>query len=145
MLPQKEWMNTSSAKTRDQPRFSLNSFGKIVVALLFIILNPFTPKISLVILLSIFYTILMMLARIICYWINYQSLYWHLSFSHHLSAWYCIDFIRRNSFLVSHGSSGTKQRLPSSHASGRCFKVWHFSFCNKYTTPISNNYAILSL
>ena len=57
----------------DQSRsfFCSNSSGKIVVALLFIILNPFTPKISLVIILSVFYTILMMLAWRIWYWINY--------------------------------------------------------------------------
>ena len=25
-------------------------------------------------------------------------------YSHHLSAWYCIDIVRHNSFLVTHGS-----------------------------------------
>ena len=46
-------------------------FWKDYSSYTFIILNPFTPKISLVILLSVFRKILMMLARIICYWINY--------------------------------------------------------------------------
>ena len=48
MLPQKERMIKNSAKTRDQSRSFLcsKSSGKILVAILFIILNPFTPKIS---------------------------------------------------------------------------------------------------
>ena len=32
-------------------------------------------------------------------------------YSHHLSSWYCINVVRRNSVLVTHGSLGVKEDL----------------------------------
>ena len=34
-----------------------------------------------------------------------------LLYSHHLPAWYCIDIVRRNSVLVTHGSKRVKVHL----------------------------------
>ena len=36
-------------------------------------------------------------------------------YSHHLSVWYCIDIARRNSVLVTHGSSGVNYHDPRKH------------------------------
>ena len=58
------------------------------------VLNPLTPKITLVILLIVCHIVLVMLVWRICYWIYLQSPKWY---SHHLSAWYCNDIVRRNS------------------------------------------------
>ena len=66
--------------------------------------NTLNPKISLVILLTICQMIFIMLARGIWYLINWLSQNWYFLYSHHLSAWYCIDIVRRNSVLVTHGS-----------------------------------------
>ena len=61
--------------------------------------NPLTPKISLVILLTVCHTVLVMLVWRICP-------RWYFLYSRHLYAWYCIDIVRRNSVLVTHGSKG---------------------------------------
>ena len=66
--------------------------------------NPFIPKISLVILLTVYHTILLMLVWRIWYWMNYNYPNWYFPLVHHLSAWYCIDIVRRNSLLVTHRS-----------------------------------------
>ena len=58
-------------------------------------LNPFIHKIPSVILLIVCFMIL--LVERIYYWINYQYPKWYFSYSHHLSAWYCIDIVRGNS------------------------------------------------
>ena len=49
-------------------------------------LNPLTPKVSFVILLTVYQTILILLVWRIC----------------HLSTWYCIDIVRRDSVFVTH-------------------------------------------
>ena len=58
-------------------------------------LNPFIHKIPSVILLIVCFMIL--LVERIYYWINYQYPKWYFLYSHHLSAWYCIDILRGNS------------------------------------------------
>ena len=40
---------------------------------------------------------MILLVERIYYWINYQYPKWYFSYSHHLSAWYCIDIVRGNS------------------------------------------------
>ena len=69
--------------------------------------NPLTTMISLVILLTVCHTVLVMLVWRIWYWINLLSLNWLTGiflYSHHLSAWYCIDIVGRNFVSVTHGS-----------------------------------------
>ena len=61
--------------------------------------TPFTPKNSMVILLTICHTILMMLLGKIWYWINWLSPHF-LCFCH-FSAWYCNNIVRGNSVLVT--------------------------------------------
>ena len=63
------------------------------------LLNPFTPKIFYVILLTVCHTILMMSVQRI-----WNSLNLTFLSSHHSMAWYCIDIVRRNSVLVTHGN-----------------------------------------
>ena len=67
-------------------------------------INPFTPEILLVILLTVCFTILVMLVLRIWSLINLKSLIYIFLYSHNLSAQYCIDIVRRNSALVTHGS-----------------------------------------
>ena len=69
--------------------------------------NCLTPKISLVILLVVCHIVLVMLVWRIWYWIkgdNYYPLVNIFLYSHHLSAWYCFDMVRRNFVLITHGS-----------------------------------------
>ena len=68
--------------------------------------NPLTPKISLVILLTVCCMVLAMLV----------SRIWYFLFSHHLSASYCIDIVRRISWSLM-GVKGLK--LLRSCTSGR--------------------------
>ena len=66
--------------------------------------NPLTPKITLLILLTVCHTVLVMLVwRIWVGSINSSLINVFLD-SHYLPAWYCIDIVRRNSVLVTHGS-----------------------------------------
>ena len=67
-------------------------------------LNPLTPKISLVILLTVCHTVLVMLVWRICIGSIYNPLHDMFLYSHPSSAWYRIDVVRRNSVLVTHGS-----------------------------------------
>ena len=66
--------------------------------------NPLIFKISLVILLTVCQMILIMLVWRICIGSTYNPLLDIFLYSHHVSAWYCIDIVRRNSVLVTHGS-----------------------------------------
>ena len=68
------------------------------------LINPLTPKISLVILLTVCRTVLVMLVWRIWCWIKLWSLNWYFLYSHQFSAWHCIDILRRISVLVTHGS-----------------------------------------
>ena len=63
-------------------------------------INPFTPEILLVILLTVCFTILIMLVLRIWSLINLKSLIYIFLYSHNLSAQYCIDIVRRNSALA---------------------------------------------
>ena len=47
--------------------------------------------------------------RIWC-WINNNLLIDFLIHSHHLSAWYCVDVVRRNPVLVTHGSQRVNRK-----------------------------------
>ena len=67
-------------------------------------LNPLTPKISLVILLTVCHTVLVMLVWRICIESTYNPLHDMLLYSHPSSAWYPIDVVRRNYVLVTHES-----------------------------------------
>ena len=62
------------------------------------LLNPFTPKISSAILLTVSDTVLILLEWRIQYWISCQSLDWY--FSLFSSAWNFIDIVRRNFVMV---------------------------------------------
>ena len=69
------------------------------------LLNPLTPMISLAILLTASHTVLVMLVWRIGIRSTYNPLAdIYIFYSHHLSARYCIDIVRRNSVLVTHGS-----------------------------------------
>ena len=87
--------------------------------------SPFNSQTKFAILLTVNHTIIMMLVQRIKYWglTNYPQIDIFL-YSHHLSDWYCIDIVRRNSVLVTHGSSKVK---------GVNFN----SYCLKRRTPIS--------
>ena len=68
-------------------------------------INLVNPSISLVILLTVCNSILRVLFGRIWYWdLNNPLIDIFLYFHQLLSAWYCIDIVRRNSFLVSHRS-----------------------------------------
>lgn len=67
-------------------------------------INSFTATILLVILLTLCHTNFFMLLWRILNWINQKSFNWYFLSSPHLSAWFCIDIIMRNSVLVSHQS-----------------------------------------
>ena len=73
--------------------------------------NLFTPKISSVILLIICHAILMILVwRILGIGSTKNPLIAIFLYSHHFSAKYWIENVRRNSLLVTHGSESVKQR-----------------------------------
>ena len=81
------------------------SYQKIVTLADYSALNPLTPKISLVILLTVCHTVLVMLVLRIWYCRSTDNpLIDIFLYSHHLSAWSCIDIKRRNSVLVTYGS-----------------------------------------
>ena len=69
--------------------------------------NPLTSKISFVILLTVCHTVLVMLVSRIKGSTS-NPLTDIFLYSHHLSAWYCIDIVRRNSVLVTYGSLRVK-------------------------------------
>ena len=66
--------------------------------------DPFTLYISIAILLTDFHTIYRCIVWRVWCWINVEPPDWYFCYSHHLSAWYCIDIVRRNSVLITHGS-----------------------------------------
>ena len=65
--------------------------------------NRLTSKISFVILLNVCHKVLVMLVLRINGSTN-NPLTDIFLYSHHLSTWYCIDIVRRNSVLVTYGS-----------------------------------------
>ena len=67
-------------------------------------INLVNPNISLVILLTVCDSILRVLFGRIWYWDLNNPLIDNFLYSHQLPAWYCIDIVRRNYFLVSHRS-----------------------------------------
>ena len=74
-------------------------------------INLFTPKISSVILLTICHAILMILVwRILGIGSTKNPLIAIFLYSHHFSAKYWIENVRRNSLLVTHGSESVKRR-----------------------------------
>ena len=69
------------------------------------ILNPLSPQTKFVILLTVKHIVLTMLILRIYYWIHYHySQIDIFLYSLLLSGWYCIDTVRRNSVLITHGS-----------------------------------------
>ena len=80
--------------------------------------NPLTLKISLVILLTICHINLAMLVRAFGIRSTNNPLINIFLCSHHLSAWYCIGFVRKNSVLVTHGSLRVEFNL--AHMNRRC-------------------------
>ena len=80
--------------------------------------HPLTPRISIVILLTVCHSILVMLVLRIWCWINWKTLKLISIFlySHHLSDWYCIDIVRRSSVLVT-GVKGLKWQKKRNSAS----------------------------
>ena len=73
-------------------------------------INPFTPKISLVILLTISHMGDTCIQFLWCQFgefgigSTYNLLTDIFLYSHYLSPWYCIDIVRRDYVLVTHGS-----------------------------------------
>ena len=73
-------------------------------------LKPFPPKISLVILCTVWRTVLRMLVQRIWNWINKWSFnFFFFLFSHHLSAWYCIEILEVSSVPVTRGIWSVKR------------------------------------
>ena len=66
--------------------------------------DPFTLNISIAILLTDFHTINGCIVWRVWCWINVEPPDLYFCYSHHFSAWYCIDIVRRNSVLITHGS-----------------------------------------
>ena len=64
-------------------------------------INPLTPKISLVILLTVCQTVLVMLVGESGIRSTYNPLIDIFIYSHHLSAWYCMDVIKEK-FCLGH-------------------------------------------
>ena len=64
-------------------------------------INPLTPKMSLVILLTVCQTVLVMLVGESGIGSTYNPLIDIFIYSHHLSAWYCIDIIKEK-FCLGH-------------------------------------------
>ena len=91
-------------------------------------INLANPNISLVILLTVCDSILRVLFGRIRYWrdINNPLIDIFLYF-HHLFAWYCIDVVRRNSVLVTHGSE---------MCNAKC-TFWHLTFNTSFLKKIS--------
>ena len=105
--------------------------------------NPLTPKISLVILL---------------YWPPYSSYDVSLEnlvsdqinplidiclYSHHLSGWYCIDIVRRNSVLITNGS----YRVKSSTLLLSCalyIANWSASCQLRFSNPMFKSFFVRS-
>ena len=79
-------------------------WGKLKDDVLLLIVNPSTPKISLVILLTV-------CLKFVWCWFGecgvgsiYNSLINIFPYSHCLSVWYCVDIVRINSVLITYGS-----------------------------------------
>ena len=64
-------------------------------------INPLTPKMSLVILLTVCQTVLVMLVGESGIGSTYNPLIDIFIYSHHLSTWYCIDIIKEK-FCLGH-------------------------------------------
>ena len=101
------------------------------------VLNFFTSNISVVIVLTVCHTIFMLLGlmmlydfydiRILSDWINHSYPNLYLIYSHHSSSGFCIDIVRRNSFLVTHGSSRVKKLGRNEEVNFhqlKCFSKW---------------------
>ena len=67
-------------------------------------LKLFTPKFSIVILLTVCHTIFMKLVQRIWYWSTNNPLIDIFLYFHHLSAWYNVDIIWKSYVLVTHGT-----------------------------------------
>ena len=94
---------------------------------------PSTSKISSVILLTFYHTIHMLLVRWIWYCINQQPPIIDIFiYCHHLSAWYCIDIVRRNTVLVIRGNQRVKEKTPFSFS----FLIKHSQRMKKKTVNI---------
>ena len=76
--------------------------------------NPLTPRISLVILLTVYHTVLLMLVWRIGIGSTYNPLTDICLYCYRLSARYCIDIVRRNSVLVTYGSERDNFSLKAS-------------------------------
>ena len=61
---------------------------------------------------------------------------YHHNYSHHLSAWYCIDIVRRNSILVTYGSLRVEKN--GSEPDKRKTK-WIFKNCFDFKFILCNN------
>ena len=77
--------------------------------------NPVTPKISLVILLTVCQMILIMSVWEFSIGSISKPIIDIFLYSHHLSARYCTDIVRRYSALVTHSSLKIKSQLTSFH------------------------------
>ena len=77
-------------------------------------LNPLTPKISLEILFTVLIQFLWCCFGEFGNGSAYNSLAYNILYSLHLSAWYCLDIVRRNSLLVTHGSQRVNPSTPHS-------------------------------
>ena len=103
-------------------------YQSLVVNTLFPILSPsvvdpLTPKISLVILLTVWHTIVMISTREFGIGSTDNPLIDNLLYSHHFYAWYCTDIIRRNYLLITHGINFFKNMVFKNMVG--IFIAWH--------------------
>ena len=95
-------------------------------------INPSTPKISLVILLTVCLTVLAMLVWRIWCWIKLWSLNWYFLYSYQFSAWHCIDIVRR---FLSWSLMGVEGLIKIMSSTNRClnFMMWkEFMDCFRF-------------
>ena len=93
---------------------------------------PSTPKISLVILLTVCLTVLAMLVWRIWCWIKLWSLNWYFLYSYQFSARHCIDIVRR---FLSWSLMGVEGLIKIMSSTNRClnFMMWkEFMDCFRF-------------
>ena len=111
--------------------YSLHNLSSFNVPTQFPI-NPSTPKISLVILLTVCLTVLAMLVWRIWCWIKLWSLNWYFLYSYQFSAWHCIDIVRR---FLSWSLMGVEGLIKIMSSTNRClnFMMWkEFMDCFRF-------------
>ena len=110
--------------------------GHFIIILSNMHFNPLTPKISLVILLTVCHVIFMMLVWRTGVGSTKNPLIYSFLYSYLLSTWYCSDIVRRNSVLITHGSYRVNcSALPVGWNYNKTLNIfWHKHLKNYYST-----------